>query len=79
MSGVRKATEIAPKVRTVQQEADRSLVASTSQVRPLTAAAYSCSLEQTLRCFCPRFQCLAAQSTQTRLSGLTSYWQVVEP
>jgi hypothetical protein len=79
MSGVRKATEIAEKVRTVQREANRRLVVATSQIRPLPAAAYSCSLEQTLRCSCPPFQFLAAQTTQTRRSGVMSSRQDGKP
>lgn len=77
MSGVRKTTRIAARTGEGQERADRLAVAN-STVRPLNAAAYSCSLERRPRSSRPAFHFLTSQTIQISCSGLIQHGQGVK-
>jgi hypothetical protein len=78
MSGVREKTEIASEIPKVQEQAYHRLAVPISRVRPLSAGAYSCSLERSLRSSRPPFNVLAAQAAQIRCTGLIPHRQDVK-
>ena len=78
MSGVRKTTRITAETGKAREQADHRLAVLISWVRPLSAVAYSCSLERSLRSSRPPFHFLAAQAAETRCSGLIPYRQDVK-
>jgi hypothetical protein len=78
MSGVRKTTRIAAETVESQEQADHRLAVPIFRVRPLSAAAYSRSLERSLRSSRPPFHFLAAQAAQIRCSGLIPHRQDVK-
>lgn len=78
MSGVRKTTRIAAETGKAWEQAGQRLAVAISWVRPLSAAAYSCSPERSLRSSRPPFHFLAAQASETRCSGPTPHRQDVK-
>jgi hypothetical protein len=78
MSGVRKTTRIAAETGKAWEQAGHCLSVPISWDRPLSAAAYSCSLERSLRSSRPPFHFLAAQAAQIRCSGLIPHRQDVK-
>ena len=73
MSGVRRSTDKAAKVRTVQEHLDHRLVVSICRFQPISEAAYACSLESCLLSSRPPSHFLAALITQIRHSELLVY------
>jgi hypothetical protein len=78
MSGVRRTTRIAAETEKVWEQAGHRLAVPISWVRPPSAAAYSCSLERSLRSSRPPFHFLAAQAAQIRCFGLIPHRQDVK-
>jgi hypothetical protein len=78
MSGVRQKTTIAPEIPKLQEQQYHHLAVPISLVPALTLAAYSCSLERSLRSSRPPLHFFAAQVAQTRCSGLIPHRQDVK-
>ena len=78
MSGVREKIKIASKIPKVQEQDHHHLAVPISLVPALTLAAYSCSLERSLRSSRPPSHFLAAQAAQIRCSGLIPHRQDVK-
>jgi hypothetical protein len=78
MSGVRKTAGVAAETRKAQEKLDHRLSIPISGVRPLATAAYSYSLEPSLRSSRSPLHFPATQAAQIRRSGLIPYRQDVK-